>query len=1056
MKIYKLSILLILFCLFQLSANAIDFEAKDANAAVLQIRVTGTVTDADGVPVPGVTVLIKELQQGTVTDIDGKYSINVRGEYTVLSFSFVGFVTQDISVGNRTIINVTLLEDTQELDEVIVVGYGTMRKSDLTGAVVRVSMEDKETLANVSIAQALSGASPGISIQPTGRAGQDPVLNIRGQNSFTGGQDPLVVLDGIIYHGSITDINVSDVETIDVLKDASAAAVYGSRSANGVILITTKKGKEGKPRVNFNMYYGGQWVTNTPMKVMDGEQYAMRMVDYYYQLDLYRWYEKGPTGPGDQGGKPVRPDVTDRNLVSQYLVKQEERENYIAGKETDWVKKVIHQPAAIGNYTINFSGRADRINYFASASYTHEDGVMKFDSFKRYTARINLDSKVTDWFTLGLNISYSNREFSGKVANMEFARVASPWANDDTYLPPEERRMYLTAENYMRHPLEREGTLARDINHNTFFVASAKIDIPWIKGLSYDFKYSYNTTSRENDIFHPAFIHDGNDRNGRAERRPQYRQNWLFDNIVTYLRTFGDHQVNATLLYTRDGRTGRGYTLISETFENPILNFENMTMGSIVRTTDPDSWMQNGVGYMGRVNYAYKGRYMITGTVRRDGSTTFPAGNKWATLPSLSLGWVLSNESFMKDLTWLYSKIRLSYGVNGNPGNQRYTSLSQIQTGYYIWDDALTLAAWPHPDRMGNSSLRWEKSTQLNLGVDFSLWKRITGVIEVYNGNTTDVIVQRALPKSAGFNSIRTNLGELNNKGIEISANTVNLQKTAIKWRSGLSFSMNRNKITDLYGDGTEEDLGNEWFKGYSLGAIYDYKKKGIWQEEDLYEGRIGPNGTVLKDWYPGQYKHTDFTGGKDANGDPLPPDGKITANDDRKVIGNREPNYRFTISNTFNYKNWGLFVMINSVQGGNGWFMYDNYRNVNVQERSDDVRRINQSAVRPYWTPENRVNNATGVYSAPAVHGGIYEDRSFVRLQDVSLTYNFDKATLSKMGGVIEQFQIFVSGRNLYTWTKWSGWDPETMFFRYSDRTNQNQHNLAMRNVTAGIRLTF
>jgi len=1048
MNFFKLSVLIILFSFLQVTAKAAIIDENNTESDVMQIRVTGTVTDVDGMPLPGVTVLVKEIQQGSVTDIDGKYSINVRGDYSVLQYSFIGYITQEIVVGNQTIIDVTMSEDTQQLEEVVVVGYGTMRKSDLTGAVVRVNMEDKEGLANVTISQALSGAAPGISVSPSGRAGQDPSINIRGQNSFTGDQSPLIILDGVIYYGSITDINVNDVESIDVLKDASAAAVYGARSANGVILITTKKGKEGKPRVSFNMFYGPQWMTNNPMKVMNGEQYAIRMLDYYYQESLYEWYAKSPTSESDQGGKPVRPDATDRNLVAARLVRAEERDNYLAGSEVDWVKKVL-QPAAIGSYNLSFSGRTDRLNYFASAAYTHEDGVMKFDFFNRYSIRVNLESKITDWLTLGVNTSYSNRESANdRVANMEFARVASPWATDDTMLPVEERKMYLTGENYMRHPLEREGMWMRATTNSNFLIASAKIDVPWVKGLSYDFKMTNTVSNTENDRFYPKFIHDGLANNGRAERRPSYSRDWLMDNIITYLRTFGDHQVNATLLYSREGRTGRGFYLISENFENPLLGFENMTMGSQRSTTNPSSWMQSGVSYMGRLNYSYKGTYMLTGTVRRDGSSTFPAGNKWATLPSISAGWVLTNESFMKDLSWLYTKIRLSYGINGNPGAGRYSSLSQVQTGYFTWDSGIvTVAAFPNPDRMGNKNLRWEKTSSLNLGIDFGLWKRVNGSIEMYTGKTTDVIVQRGLPKASGFNSIRTNLGQLQNKGIEISVNSVNLQKTAIKWRTGASFSLNRNEIVDLYGDETKQDIDNGWFKGESIGAIYDFERNGIWQEEDLYAGRIGKNGTVLKGWYPGQYRLSD-----------LNDDQEIFGANDRKIIGNREANFRFVISNTFNYKNWGLFVMINSVQGGGSknWLMHNNYRNVNVQERTDDVRRINQSAVRQYWTPENRVNNATGVYNQQAVYSGIYEDRSFVRLQDISLTYNFDKKTLSKMGGFIDQLQIYVSGRNLYTWTKWSGWDPEVQYYRYSDRSGQNEHNIAMRNLTGGIRLTF
>ena len=1063
-KLYRLSILFFLLGAFQVTSQSDIFAAESVSAPLQQITVTGVVSDNTGITIPGANVMVRGTTFGAVTDVDGRYSINVPNAEAVLVYTYIGYVTQEIVVGIQTTINVTLMEDAQELDELIVVGYGTMRRSDLTGAVARVNMEEQESLANVTISQALSGASPGINIQPTGLAGQDPVISIRGQNSFTGSQDPLIVLDGIIYYGAISDINVSDVETIDILKDASAAAVYGSRSANGVIIITTKKGKEGKPRINFNMYYGQQWMTNNPMRVMNAEEYTMRLVDFVYQEELYKWYATSPT---NDAGRPARPDLSSRQAVIDATgpyMRGEEPANYLAGKEIDWVDKVINKSATIQSYNISFSGRADRFNYFASASYLAEEGVLKFDYFKRYTIHANVDSKITDWLSIGLNTTYSNRDNSGMNANMEFARVASPLANDDTDLPVEERAMYLIGENYMRHPLEREGVQNREIRDNIFFVTSARLTLPWVPGLSYDIKYANNFSVRQDDRFYPAFVHDGLSQNGTAERRPQFARGWVLDNIISYLQSYGDHSVNATLLYSRDKRYGTSYTFRSQRFENPVLGFENMSMGSLYGSADPSAYLETSVAYMGRLNYTYKNRYMITGTVRRDGSSTFSPNHKWAVFPSISVGWVLSDEAFMSDLDWLYTKLRVSYGLNGNPGAGRYSSLARAAYDYYQWGSTMTLAVYPDRGNMGNLDLRWEKTSSFNVGVDFALYRRVNGSIEVYDADTKDVIVQRTLPRSSGFTGIRTNLGGVNNKGIEIGLNTINLQNTEIKWRSGFSFSLNRNKITDLYGDGTKRDLGNEWFIGEPIGAIWDYEKNGIWQEEDLFEGRIGPNGSILKgNVYPGHYRLTDISGGEDADGRELPPDGVINANDDRKIIGYRVPNYRFSITNTFNYKNWGLFVMINSVQGGKSggmqYYMQNVYRNVNVQDRADDVRRINQSAIRPYWTPENRVNNATGVNNVPATPiGGIYEDRSFVRLQDVSLTYNFNRQQLSSMGGFIDQLQIFVSGRNLYTWTKFPGWDPEIFYFRQTggNRDTQNEHNIAMRNVTAGVKITF
>src|SRR4030043_1357502 len=353
-----------------------------------QITVSGTVTDAStGDPMPGVNVIIKGTVLGALTGLDGKYSLTVSDPSAVLVFSFIGYDTQEQAVSGRTTVNVALVSSTQELQEVIVTGYGTQKKSDLTGSVVRVTMDEKATLANLNLSQAMSGTTAGVNVQGSGLAGSDPSLSIRGRTSLSASDAPLIVLDGIIYNGSISNINVSDIESVDILKDASAAAVYGSRSANGVMLITTKKGKTEKPVISFNMYYGYQDMTNNPMRVMNAEQYAVRLVDYYYQQELYTWYKTKPTSAT---GKPVRPDITNRELVAARLRSQEERDNYIAGNEINWVDEVL-QIAPIQNYNLSMSGKSDRSNYYVSASYTDEGGIQLNDEFSRITLHSNVE-----------------------------------------------------------------------------------------------------------------------------------------------------------------------------------------------------------------------------------------------------------------------------------------------------------------------------------------------------------------------------------------------------------------------------------------------------------------------------------------------------------------------------------------------------------------------------------------------------------------------------------------------------------------------------------------
>ncbi|MGI8635619.1 MAG: SusC/RagA family TonB-linked outer membrane protein, partial [Segetibacter sp.] len=500
--------------------------------------VSGVVRSAaDNQPMPGATVQVKGTQNSTATDAKGHYVLNSISSSDSLLFSSVGFRNETVFIKGRKEVNIILQAEASALDQVVVVGYGTQRKSDLTGSVVRVSMDDKSLMANTNLFSALSGSTAGVNVQGVGGAGSEPNIGIRGQTSLSASDRPLIVLDGIIYNGSITDINVSDVESVDILKDASAAAVYGSRSANGVIIITTKRGKTEKPTVSFNMYRGFQNMTNNPMKVMDAEQYAIRLVDYYYQQDLYNWYKTKPTS---SVGRPARPDISNRSIVAARLRSQEEKDNYMAGNAIDWVKEVL-QPAPIQNYNVSFSGRSDKTTYFVSGSYTGEEGILKNDKFKRLTVRSNLESKVTNWFTIGLNSSYSYRDYSGLEASLGSARTASPLANNK--IGSSKYNMYLTGEIYMPYPLNNLYVDNSDTRNSLFLVGTAKITVPWIKGLTYDFNYSNTYSNRDNNTFYPVSTPQGSGNKGLATKNPSQSRNWIINNIITYQKKIGEHRI---------------------------------------------------------------------------------------------------------------------------------------------------------------------------------------------------------------------------------------------------------------------------------------------------------------------------------------------------------------------------------------------------------------------------------------------------------------------------------------------------------------------------------
>lgn len=598
--------------------------------------VSGVVQSAtDNQPLLGVTVQVKGKSNSTATDAKGNYIIRNISSSDSLLFSSIGFLSETVPVGSRTEINIILKVEVSSLDQVVVVGYGTQRKRDLTGSIKTINMGDIPPASNTNLMQALRGYAPGLNVQGGGSlAGDEPSLSIRGQTSLSANDRPLIVLDGIIFQGSINDINVADVERIDVLKDASAAAVYGSRSANGVLIITTKKGRGNKPSININSYYGFQDFSNHPVKMMNGRQYASRLVDYNYEQLLYRWYAKNPTGPTDQGGKPVRPDVNDPSIVTPFLRSQDEVNNYRAGREINWIDEVT-RVAPLQNYDLNISGASAKSTYYISGSYIDQKGLLINDQFKRTILSAKVETKVSDWITLGLNTSYSKRDQSGLATTLEYARNASPLASK--YDSSGNFPVDFNGEFLMRHPLRNTLVNNKDNITNLFTTAYAKIQIPKIDGLTYDFNYSNNAITANNNTFIPSTVFEGQATRGQATIVNSKETSWIINNILSYSADFSNnHRVNATLLYSREHLEGSNSSSYAQQFQNQSLGYNNLSFGSFARVGS-GAFDENTIAYMGRANYVFKNRYMITGTVRRDGYSGFGASRKYATFPSLSV-----------------------------------------------------------------------------------------------------------------------------------------------------------------------------------------------------------------------------------------------------------------------------------------------------------------------------------------------------------------------------------------------------------------------------------
>jgi TonB-dependent starch-binding outer membrane protein SusC len=881
-------------------------------------------------------------------------------------------------------------------------------------------MAKKEMAANVNLSQALQGYIPGVNISEAVTAGESGSLSIRGRTSLSASDSPLIVLDGIIFNRTLADIDVNDIERIDILKDASAAAVYGSRSANGVIIITTKRGKSEKPLFSFNTYFGIQEMAPNKMtELMNANQYAIRMVDYYYyQQQLLPWYKKYPTS---SEGRPLRPDINDKNLVAKSLRSLEEQQNYLNGYEVDWLNLVLRK-APIQSYSLNISGKTDKTNYYISGSYVNQQGIVQNDNFERVSLRTNFDNKITKWLTLGTNVSLSRLNYSGYDTQMLYALRASPLAN--VYDENGNYPIFLTGENYQQHPLLNENINDNRINNSVFITLYSKMDIPFVKGLNYEINYSRTYSNNKRNDFFPKTTAEGASNNNYGTKNHSEEDNWLVNNILNYSRVFDKkHSVNVTLLYSAEQRNFESSNLIAYDYDNPVLGYNALQFGKY-QSVNSNAWEEASISYMARMYYSYLNRYLLTATYRKDGFSGFGKNNKYSSFPSVSLGWIVSEEAILKEVEWLnYLKIRLSYGLNGNQGIGRYSSLSRVSKTDYVFGSNSYVGVYP--ETIGNSDLSWESTASTNLGLDFKIFKqRISAEVDVYKATTSDVLVKRTLAMMTGYDNIWTNLGGIENKGLELGITSINIKKPIFNWESRVVFSINRDKITKLYGGENDFDIGNSWFVGEPISAIYNYYVDGVWQEEDLF------NNTILANYYPGMYKLRDLDG-----------DGKISPTTDRAIIGYGTPNYRFGINNSFTYRNFSLSFFLNSIQGGNDYYLKNNYAAI-VSGGTDYEYRVNRPASHPYWRPDLPVNNAPAMFYSPPQTHGVYEYRSFIRLQDVSISYDFKKETLGRLG--FHNLQLYISGKNLYTWTKWSGWDPES------------NDTPIMRSVIGGMKISF
>ncbi|MEB2783928.1 SusC/RagA family TonB-linked outer membrane protein [Algoriphagus persicinus] len=947
-----------------------------------QVQVTGSVYDETGQPLPGATILVKGTTTGTTSDLDGKYSISSPADGTLV-FSFIGYNPIEKVVGNQTILDVNLTPDLSDLEEVVVVGYGTARKSQLTGAISSVGSKEIQELPIKDARQALQGRAAGVDVtQPGSKPGSSPQVRIRGRRSFNASNEPLYVVDGIPLAGGIDDINPQDITSMEVLKDASATAIYGSRGSNGVVLITTKRGTVGKTIVSLDAYYGINKELGR-IDVFNGPEFAE------YKRESRRTSGEYPEGP-------ATPE-SDAKLFEPI-----ELDGIAAGRTTDYPGGLLRN-GSIQSYQLGISGGSEKTTFFVSTNYFKDEGVIINQDYTRYTFRANLDHKITKNIRFGTStlVSYSERNganfnpLGGALAENPLGKPYDAEGNL-IFLP--------TSDGLRTNPFAEivpgaQSDLTK--NYRIFNSIFAQWDI--IPGLSYRLVFGPDITIRRNGRFTGS---QTNSRRGGAATGSvddRFTFNYTLENILTYNKTFNEvHNLNVTALQSiqQDKYEQSTISVLGIPAESQL--YHRLGDASQITGANTNLVEWSLMSFMGRVNYDFKNKYLVTATVRADGSSRFGQNNRFAYFPSVAVGWNIHSESFMQNSSTIDQlKLRASYGSIGNQAINPYQTQALLGRTSYAFDNSSAFGYGP--GTIGNPDLRWETSTTLNIGLDFALWKsRIFGSLEYYITNTSDLLAPQPLPNSIGFGGFTTNIGETQNRGIELTLSTLNIEKGGFIWSSDIVFTKNTEEIISLPNG---DDISAGRFIGQPLTIFYDLKKIGIWQTSELDEAKSF--GSV-----PGEIKVEDFNG-----------DGAINS-EDRQFLGSAVPDFALGFTNRFSYKGFDLSFFL---YGRFGYMLRSQFHTGN----NTLAGRYNNLDVN-YWTPNNPSND----YPRPNVNqerakyasSMEYFDGTFIKVRNINFGYNFSPEAAKKIG--MTNLRIYTSIQQPFIFANYrsehKGIDPE------------------------------
>ena len=1008
-----------------------------------QNKVTGTVVDVSGEAIIGASVIVKGTSNGTITDFDGNFTIQNVPQNGSLVISYVGYRNQTVAVSGKSQIKVTLEEDRQLLDEVVVVGYGVQKKSDVTGALAHLDSKDLVTMPVSNALEAMQGKAAGVDITNSQRPGEVGSITVRGQRSIDASNGPLYVVDGMtIQNGGIENINPADIESIEVLKDASSTAVYGSRGANGVVLVTTKKGKEGKLSLNYSGTVTFSKLSNVSEMMGAAEWLKYSRYAYYnagaygdgtpnYDLD-YKIYGNVPASWANiEKGWSADHTTFDYSKVGSYDWESE-------GKRTG----IAHE------HTLSASGGTDKFKGYASFGYLDEKGVMPGQSYQRFTFNTSFEGKMLPYFTMGMtmNASYGTQEYgysftkstTGAGDYYNALRGMLPWSvpydADGNYIE------YPTGDVNIQNPIdELKYTKNQRKNFRINGSVYGQLDFGkiWqpLEGLTYRIQFGPELQYYRAGTANAAEGINGAGRN-QVVYNPYQRVAWTLDNIINYNKTIADiHTIGITLL-----QSASDYHFESGNIRANVATAEELWYNT-KSNNDPTDYStglteSSMASYMARINYSLMDRYLLAASMRWDGASQLSPGKKWASFPSVSLGWRMEQEKFMQNIKWIDQlKLRIGWGISGNAAIAPYATKGSVQDLTYTWGKVAEVGYVPSdpnaksPALMANQNLSWEKTTQWNFGLDFSFLNgRLGGAFDVYTTKTKDLLMATTIPSLNGYVSTMANVGETSGWGIDLQINALPVKTKDFEWSSVLSWSLDRNKIEKL-ANGVTENINKRWFVGEEIGVYYDYVYDGIWKTSEAEQAATYGR-------KPGQIKVKDLNG-----------DGKIDGNNDRAIVGNARPRWSGGWRNTFTYKQIEL-----------SFFIYSRWKfMVPAGSANLDGRYAMRSL--DYWVAGE---NENAEYYGPGTNGQSadtyassmnYQDGSYIKMRNISLGYNFTKKQLAPLG--LNTVKIYVQAMNpftIYSKCKWL----DTDMMSYDNNTRNFGTTTTIRSWVVGLNVGF